>query len=506
MPAFRGLFRPARFAGVLPSRRAAAGLGLALLVAGCAVGPDYRTPEVAVPAGWDSAGPATPAAAPQLARWWRRLGDPQLDALIAEAVAGNLDVATAKARIREARAGVSQAGGALYPSIDGSGSATRQRSGSDSRGTEVSGQFQAGFDASWELDLFGANRRRLEAARYGLDAAAEDLRSTLLTLVGDVATNYVAARGFQARIAYARQTAASQRETEALTRVKFEAGAVSGVDLANATGQASSTEADIPSLEASYAEAVHRLGVLTGRPPAALKARLAAPAPIPTPALPLPVGVPADLLRARPDVKLAERQLAQATAEIGAAEAARYPNLSLTGNLSTAAANVGDLGKSTSISWVFGPTLSLPIFNAGQLAAAVEVEAAQRDQSYLAFRSAVLTALEDVENAIVAFTQERQRYRSLQVAADSFREAARLARTLYQTGATDFLEVLDAERSLYGAEDALIQSRIAITTDYIALNKALGGGWDGAIDSSQPEIIDVNTGPHFVSTRKATPP
>ncbi|HMA14819.1 MAG: efflux transporter outer membrane subunit [Bacteroidota bacterium] len=488
----------------LPLPRPATALAAALVLAGCAVGPDYRTPEVAVPAAWDSAGPATPASAPRLAQWWQRLGDPQLDALIAEAVAGNLDVATAKARIREARASYRQAGGALYPSLDGSTSAARQRSGSESRGTEVSSQFQAGFDAAWELDVFGANYRRLEAAGYGLEAAGQELRATLLTLVGDVATNYVAARGFQARIDYARQTAVSQRETEALTRVKFEAGAASGADLANATGQASGTEAGIPSLEADYAAAVHRLSVLTGRPPAALKARLAAEGPIPAPALPLPTGVPADLLRTRPDVRLAERQLAQATAEIGAAEAARYPSFSLTGSLSTSAASVGDLAQSTSISWVFGPTLTLPIFNAGQLAAAVEVEEAQRDQSFVAFRAAVLTALEEVENALVSFTKERERYESLAASAAAFRDAARLARLLYQSGATDFLEVLDAERSLYAAEDSLIQSRIAITTDYIALNKALGGGWDGALDVSRPEVIDVNTGPHFID-RSQTP-
>lgn len=486
------------FSFPVPAGRAATALAAALLLAGCAVGPDYRVPELAVPAAWEGADAATAGAPLRLAEWWTRLGDPQLDALIVEAVAGNLDVATAKARIREARASYRQAGGALYPEVDGSTSATRQRSGSETRRTEVSSQFRAGFDTAWELDIFGGRGRQVEAAGYGVEAAEQELRATLVTLLGDVATNYVAARGAQARIDYARQTAASQRDTEALTRVKFEAGAASGADLANAVGQASSTEAGIPSLEADYAAAVHRLSVLTGRPPATLKARLAFENAIPAPALPLPTGVPADLLRTRPDVRLAERQLARATAEIGLAEAARYPSLSLTGSLSTSATSVGDLAESTSISWVFGPTLTLPIFNAGQLAAAVEVEEAQRDQSYVAFRAAVLTALEEVENALVAFTKERQRYQSLSAAVEAYREAARLARALYQTGASDFLEVLDAERSLYAAEDALIQSRIAITTDYIALNKALGGGWDGAIDASRPEIIDVNTGPHFI--------
>ena len=488
------------FGVVLPPRPARSLLsaflapGLALGLAGCAVGPDYRTPQIDVPGQWSSTGAETVPAAPQLADWWQRLRDPALDRLVEEAVAGNLDVATAKAKIREARASVRQAGGALYPSLDGSASATRRGTGNSS---EASSQFQGGFDAAWELDLFGANRRAVEAAGYGLDAADEDLRATLLTLVGDVASNYVEARGFQARIAYARQTAASQRETEALTRIKFEAGAASAVDLANARGQASSTEATIPTLETAYAEAVHRLSVLTGRPPAALKARMAAKEPIPTPALPVPTGVPADVLRARPDVRVAERQLAQATARIGAAEAARYPNISLTGSLSTAAATLGSFASGSTVSWAFGPTLSVPIFNGGELAAAVEVAEAQRDQSFIAFRAVVLTALEDVENAAVGLTQERLRHDSLDESATAFREALRLARALYETGATDFLDVLDAERSLYSAEDSLIQSQVAIATNYIALNKALGGGWNGIIDAGQPEVVDVNTGPHF---------
>jgi NodT family efflux transporter outer membrane factor (OMF) lipoprotein len=424
-------------------------------------------------------------------------------------VRSNLDVPTAKAKIREARASYDQSRGSLFPSVDGSASATRQKSGSGSassgRSGDVSNQFQTGFDASWELDLFGGNKRGVESAAYGVDAAEQELRATLLTLIGDVASNYVEARGYQARIAYARQTAKSQRDTEALTRFKYESGASSRVDVANASGQASSTEANIPALEASFAEAVHRLGVLTGRAPAALIERMQAEAPIPTPTTPVPTGVPADILRSRPDVRLAERQLAQQTALIGEAEAVRYPSISLTGNVATAGTNLGDLAKSTSISWAFGPTLTLPIFNAGALEAAVRVAEAQRDQSFIDFKASVLTALEDVENAATALTKERVKYGKLDSSAESYREAARLSRTLYREGSTSFLDVLDAERSLYSAEDLLIQSKVAIATNYIALNKALGGGWNGDVDTSKPEIVDENTGPHFISTKAAQP-
>ncbi|MBN9552360.1 MAG: efflux transporter outer membrane subunit [Alphaproteobacteria bacterium] len=469
-----------------------------LLTSGCVVGPDYQKPLVALPATWGNAKPTGAPKPAELAGWWRRLDNPLLDELILKAIAGNLDVATSKAKIREARASYRQARGALLPSVNGSASATRAKSASSTSGAgDAYSQFEAGFDASWELDLFGANKRAAEAARYGLAAAEEDLRSTQLTLIGDVASYYVEARGYQARIALARRTAASQRETAALTRTKFEAGATSAVDVANAAGQAASTEAGIPDLEASYAEAVHRLSVLTGQAPAALVDRMKKHTPIPRPRLPIPTGIPADILVTRPDVRLAERQYAQYTAKIGEAEAARYPSASLTGDIATSGTRIGDLGKSSSISWSFGPTLTVPIFNGEQLKAAVEVAQAQRDQYFIAYRSAVLTALEDVENAIVALAQERIKSGKLATSASHYRTAASLGRQLYQSGSQSFLELLEAERSLYSAEDSLIQSQVAITTDYIALNKALGGGWDGFDDASRPEVIDTDTGPHF---------
>lgn len=489
-------------------RRTPIGLiGLLLLASclgGCAVGPDYRPPQLTLPNAWSNARSKTVSGPPQLGEWWRQLNDPMLDQLIVEAVACNLDVATAKAKIREARASYRQTRGTLFPSINGSASATPSRTASTTTNgivtpTSTGSQFQAGFDASWELDLFGANSRAVEAAYYGLDAADENLRVTLLTLIGDVASSYVEARGYQARAALARRTAASQRQTVALTRTKFAAGATSAVDVANATGQAASTEANIPDLEAAYTETVHRLSILTGGPPTALVERLRKAAPIPRPGRPMPIGIPADILLTRPDVRLAEWQYAQYTAHIGQAEAARYPSVSLTGNIATSGSKIGDLGKNSSIGWSFGPTLTVPIFNGGQLKAAVEIAEAQRDQSFVAYRSAVLSALEEVENALVALAQERLKSGSLTVSVRNYRDAESLALSLYESGAQSFLTLLEAQRSLYSAEDSLLRSQIAITTDYIALNKALGGGWDGHVDASKPVITDVNTGPHWVS-------
>nr|WP_255684109.1 MULTISPECIES: efflux transporter outer membrane subunit [unclassified Xanthobacter] len=477
---------------------------MCLLLAGCSVGPDYATPSFDLPARWqDQSGMKKEPAAPQLAHWWERMKDPTLNALIDTAVAGNLDVATAKAKIREARATYRQQVGGLFPQVDFSASATRGQNGSrvGSGGDITVGglytDYQAGFDASWELDLFGANRRGVEAAGFAAQSAEDDLRGTLLTLVGDISSNYVAVRGYQARIALAQRTAASQRETAALTRTKLEAGAVSAVDLSNATGLAASTEANIPELKSQLAQSIHRLSVLTGQPPSALAAQLNRGGPIPSPRNRVSKGVPADVLRNRPDVRQAERTLAQSTALIGQAEAARYPAISLTGNINTDGTKVGDLVRGSAISWSYGPTLSIPVFTGGQLKAAVEVAEAQRDQNFLAYHAAILTALEDVENASVALNQERVKAGKLSESASSYREAARLARSLYQNGSTSFLEVLDAERSLYSAEDSLLVSRVAIATDYVALNKALGGGWDGTMDVTTPAVVDTNTGPHF---------
>jgi outer membrane protein, multidrug efflux system len=475
-------------------------LAITSLLAGCAVGPDYMHPTTELPSRWSNEkGKRTPRP-PVLAQWWRRLNDPVLDQLIEEAVQNNLDVAAAKARIREARASRRQAIGALFPEVSGSESATTNRTGAAASGAGVTtyNQFEAGFDASWELDLFGANRRAVEAATYNVDASEEDLRATLLTLVGDVASYYVDARGYQGRAALARRTAASQRETAALTQKKFNAGSASAVDTAKAVAQAASTEANVPTNEASYKEAVHRLGVLLARDPAALAQRLARAASIPSPRLPLPRGIPADVLTMRPDVRRAERQLAQYTAKIGQAEAALYPDISLSGSVSTTALKLGDLGKNSTIGWSIGPTLSVPIFNGGKLRAAVEVAQAQRDEYHIAWRSAVLSALEDVENAIVSLAQERIKIRSLTESAQRYGEAVRLSRSLYETGSSSFLDVLDAERSQFSAEDALLQSRANVAKDYVSLAKALGGGWDGVIDSTKPAVVDTNTGPHII--------
>lgn len=469
-----------------------------LLLSGCLVGPDYQKPTFNVPSKWNSDSRETPSAPPELAGWWHRLNDPLLDNLIDEAIKGNNDVASAKAKVREARASLWQTTGTFYPGVDSSTSGNRNKSAG---GPERS-QYRSGLDSSWEIDLFGANRRAVEAAKYGLDGAKEDMRATMLTLIGDVATNYVEMRGLQQKIALAQKTALSQRRTAQLTKSKFAAGAVSQLDVSNAEGQAASTEASIPQMEANLVTTIHRLSVLTGQTPTALNGVLAKVGNIPQPKWPIPAGVPADILLSRPDLRLAERQYAQATARIGQKEADRYPAVTLTGNISTSATQPGQLGKSSTISWSFGPGVSVPIFHGGQRLAAVEIARAQRDQSFVAYRLAVLSALEDVENALVSVRKEKQRAIKLSEAANAYSKALTLSRSLYENGNTSFLELLNAERSHYSSEQSLIESRVSITTDYIALMKALGGGWDGTVGDLRPEIFDGYTGPHIKTVQQ----
>lgn len=480
-------------------RRAVSYTFAALLLGGCAVGPDYKdAPPAPTPAAWSTPETAQPKA-PELAAWWTRFADPTLDALIAEAVSGNLDVAAAQARLRAARASYTQAGGSLWPSLEGGAGLTRTRTtpAQASGRSAVGNLYRAGFDAAWEIDLFGGTARAVEAAGYGVDAAEADLKSTLLTLVGDVATNYVDARGYAQRIALARRIAQSQRETADLTRAKASVGSASSLDAARADAQVAATEAEIPVLEAGRAGAVHRLGILLGREPGALTQRLAAEAPLPTLAVDPPRAAPAQVLANRPDVASAERALAQATARIGVAAAARYPNISLTGSVATYATQFGDLGRNSSIGWSFGPSITVPIFQGGALQAAQRLAEAERDQAFVAYRAAVLTALEDVENASVALNQERLRRARLAEQAAHARTAANLARLLYDNGASAFLDVLDAERTLFSAEQSLLASDVAVASDYVALAKALGGGWTEPVGAGEPLVDDGYTGPHL---------
>lgn len=475
----------------------------AALLSSCSVGPDYQKPDIALPAKWgEGAANGQNAAAGQdrqaeLAGWWKQLNDARLDSLINIAISENLDVAAAKARIREARALVLQTAGVLLPSLDASGSYARRRAA----GGPTNDHYGSGFDSSWELDIFGGNRRGVEAAQAGFAAAKEDLQAAMVTLIGDVAADYTEARRLQAQLSLTRQTARSQRQSADLIKRKFQAGAVSDLDANNAAGQAADMEANIPRLQAQLAIITHRLSVLLGRPPAAISSLIepagAKTGGIPQPPQRLPAAIPADILLSRPDVRAAERRLAQATATIGRREAQRYPSVTLTGNIATNTLRLGDLGKHSTIGWGFGPGLSLPLFRGGELAANVEIARAQRDQNFISYRAAVLSALEEVENALVSLREDRLTALKKAEAARAYHVSLNLSRSLYESGNTGFLELLNAERSYYSSQSGALDARAATATAYISLMKALGGGWDGAVSYSKPEIRDQNTGPHW---------
>ncbi|MET3589166.1 NodT family efflux transporter outer membrane factor (OMF) lipoprotein [Bartonella silvatica] len=460
------------------------------ILSGCMVGPNYKKTFFRVPVVWGEQSAKTSERPVVLAGWWRGFNDPVLNRLMDDAIAENDTVAVAKARIREARAGLGQAVGSLLPTVSGSVAGTRN----DSRQSDAFfTQYRNGFDASWEFDFFGGRKRGVEAAHYGLEAAIEDMRATMVTLLGDVATNYIQVRGWQQKLSIVQKIAVSQRQTYELMRTKLRAGDVSELDVSNAQAQVANTEADISQMEANLAISIHRLSILTGRVPTALKTLLqknTEQVKIPQPQWPIAAGIPADILLTRPDLRRAERQYAQATARVGQREADRYPSLTLTGNITTAAMTTDQLWKKATIGWSFGPNLYLPIFNGGQIEASIAVARAQRDQAFITYRAAVLGALEDVENALVRLTKEHQRLEKLTTANKASLHSLKLSRSLFENGNTSFLELLNANRSYYSTQMSLKDSRIALVTQYITLMKALGGGWDGVVDVSRPEVVD----------------
>jgi NodT family efflux transporter outer membrane factor (OMF) lipoprotein len=464
------------------------------LLSGCVVGPDYKGPTfLSSITSIKAASQARPL--PDVMQWWKRFNDPVLDSIVNQAMAQNLSVASAKAKVREARASYRATGASDLPAANGSSLARRSGFIDGPAGN----QFQAGLDASWEIDLFGANQRTQEAARAGLDAAQEELRGATVTLIADVATNYINARGYQERISLSNKTVASQRQTRELIQTRLDLGSANLLDVANAEGQVASTETSIPDLQIGYEQAVHRLGILTGQEPKALASLLGKRKPVPQATVSPRKGIAADAISARPDVRVAERNLARATANIGVAEAARYPSVSLTGSISSSAASIGDLAKASTISWALGPSISVPIFNNGRLESNVDAARAQRDQSFLAYQASVLGGLEDVENALVSMTQNRIKRSKIQASTAAYQKSFDLTRSSYENGASDLLDVLSAERSLFSAQTNAIENRVAMALDFVTLNKALGGGWDGALDVSKPIVSDGKVGPRLAS-------
>ncbi|MFV1979744.1 MAG: efflux transporter outer membrane subunit [Rhodothermia bacterium] len=463
---------------------------IALGLSACTVGPNYVKPEteIEMPDEWErSVTEEMSSDTLQLELWWTRLGDTTLTSLIRRAELNNLDLASSVARVRESRAIRGIATGGNLPNISLDGSYTRTQLSDNSPTGRISeavngsndpqDSFLGGLNASWEIDVFGRIRRDVESATASLEASVEDYRDVLVTLYAEVALSYIDVRTFQMRREFATANAEGQRGSLGLTRDRFRAGLTSALDVAQAESNLAQTEAVIPILEIGLASGLNRLAVLLGQQPGTLHEELAVSASIPTPPDSIAVGLPVDLLRRRPDVRRAERELAAQTAKIGVATAQLYPSFSLFGTLSLNSQTSNEFFSSGSFGWSLVPGVRWNIFQGGKIRQLIKVETARTDQALLAYEQSVLFALEDVENALVAYEQERLRRDRLDAAAAASQRAVDLVRTQYLSGLTNFQNVLDSERSLFRQQDELAESEGLVVQSLIVLNKALGGGW-----------------------------
>ena len=507
-------------------------------VGGCEVGPNYAPPVFDVADNWaepNATPPATgrPFTAPSrtvsdaqpVVRWWMTFRDPELNSLVGRAVASNLDLRRATSRIRQARAQRRVTASDLYPQVNalgefthshissngvtsqigaggGGGSAGGGGSGGGGSGGGGSGGgsmqppgadgspavpgailsdfnlFQLGLDASWELDVFGRVRRAVEGANATIQANVEDRRDVLLMLLSDVAQNYIQLRGTQRQLTLALENLKVQQQTLDLQIQRQQNGLVTSLDVSRARAQVETTAAQIPPLQVTISQAIHQLGTLLGEQPESLYAELTEAEPVPPVPDEVPIGLPSDLLRRRPDVRRAERQLASATAQVGVAVANLFPQFSLTGSLGLQSTDTNNLLNYASRYYSISPQVMYPLFDAGRLRAQVRVQDALQEQALLTYQSAVLTALREVEDALVAYAKQQDRRASLASAVAANQQAVSLAQEQYRSGTVDFTTVLDAQLNLFTSQDALAQSQTAVAVNLVTLYRTLGGGWE----------------------------
>ena len=461
----------------------------ALLQSCFTVGPDYLEPRKGMPDAWTrSVMRDLESNASSLSGWWKGFNDPTLDALIERARASNPNLRLALERITEARAQRGMAVSQGLPQANGSGSYSRNLASENvgaraalanaglGEANNPSNFYTAGFDAGWEIDMFGGIRRSVESAEANIAAQEENYRDALVTLFADVAVNYVDYRTLEERIAVANRNIASQRGSVDLTGKRLDAGLVPKIDVTQAQTNLSLSEAAVPQLRAQLAASKNRLATLTGGFPASVEGILANRRGIPTPRAGYSAGLPADLLRARPDIRRAERELAARSALVGVAVSELYPRFTLFGDFKLQATNSGDLFDSASRAYSFGPSFQWQILSAGRIRNNIRVEESRVAQAYAAYESTVLGAVEEVETSMAGILYERERLSDLERAVSSSNETVSLVKDNYQNGLVSFQNVLDAERTQFSAEDEETFSRGQIARNYIILYKALGGG------------------------------
>ncbi|MCX8957323.1 efflux transporter outer membrane subunit [Erwinia psidii] len=497
----------------LTRSRLSALLVATLTLSACSVGPDYHAPKPATPASFHALSSdrgSKPQATATSPAWWTSFNDPQLDSLIARAIAGNLNLQQAVLRIAGSRQQLNQARGAWLPSVNGKLSAQRQQEGLkgilesknvyqqvDQNNSQLSstldeltkpvGMYQGSFDASWELDLWGKVRRQVEAADAQQQESLESRNDALVSLEAEVARTWLQLRGAQA----VAQTLQSQidvaDQTLELTRSQQKYGLAPAMDVEKARAQLSSLHAQLPQYEAQIHQAMNGLAVLTGKPPGALDGELSAVRPLPALPKVVPVGLPSTLARRRPDVRQAEAKLHAATANIGVSVAQLFPDLSLTGQFGMRNTDISYLDNWSSHFYSFGPSVSLPIFQGGRLVSGVKMARAEQASAALNYRQTVLTALQDVENALVSYRTDQQQVAGLDQSVEAFQNAFNLANDSYAKGLSSFIEALDAQRQLSQAQQQAISARLQSSLDLVALYKALGGGWELYQDVKLPE-------------------
>lgn len=471
-------FRPVR-ASARAARLPVLFLGAALLLlpACLKVGPDYQPPESKLPPSWSQGSGALNQAA--LIKWWEIFRDPLLNSLIDRAVKGNLDLKTAYARVKEARHLLGAALGKVLPSADASGQATRQGTSENSAvSTGITySSYSMQLDASWEIDLFGRIRRNIEAAQADFQASEEDRRDALITLYAEVARTYLQVRTAQIRLITISENIASQKEVLELTLVRFKNGLASALDVSQARQVLASTEAQAPPIRIELTQNKTALAVLLGLPPAGLDQELDQVRALAVPQPKLGLGVPADLLRRRPDIRGAERRLAAQSARVGVATADLYPSFTILGTIGLSAANTGDLFTSGSRIFSVGPGFSWKLFQGGAVRSQIKAADAKLEQNLFTYRQTILNALSEVENAVVALNQRRQQAVILRRAMLAAQRTLNLSVSLYKEGLADFQRVLDAQRTLFESGDQLVQARGAAASALVGLYKALGGGW-----------------------------
>jgi len=439
-----------------------------------------KQPQVEVPPAWTTEAEGLTSGTTQLREWWKNFHDPQLETLVGQALTANADLKIAAARVSEVRALRGVAKSARYPTVDQTDVVAGHRTILQTPNSSVAvehGLFQVGFDANWELDFFGGVRNSVKAATAEVVVADESRRDVLVTVVAEVARNYIALRGFQKQLEVTRSNIDTQRDTRDLTAVRAKAGLATDLDVSRAEAQLASTEAAVPELEALITNTSHRLGILLGRTPGALLSELEKTQPIPAAPADAPTGLPSELLRRRPDIRRAEAAILVESAKLGVARSELYPKFELSGLVGRTATSPGGLTLGLGNFFFGGVGIRLPIFNGGRIRSNIRAQDARLDQAILQYEETVRESFAEVENSLTSYQREREQRAKFQQAFATNRRAVELARELYTAGLSDFLSVLEAEKELYRSEDELAQSEARVSTNLVALYKALGGGW-----------------------------